>query len=254
MNSVQVQSSLEQSHRYSGGPCNLGAGLGRVWVTRRARAGKVDNEIKKCWVTLHAVQKLSDNYQIAMYEGARNAVPMTQRMRTSKNDAAQANKSMIRQTLEYVTSRVRAASTVKAEETQPKANRMRYRGSVGRNNTGQSHEDVIALSKAMITQTALFWTQWVRRTVRGAPTACRIRRSRGRESAWVGTTQDTDQTHLLLAQRDNEPPTNSSDLAISTQLMVTFWSAKRNGVTLVERDTHLTATPSAMSLESSGAP
>ena len=80
---------------------------------------------------------------------------MTQRMHTSKNDAAQANKSMIRQTLGYATSQVRAASTMKAEETQPKANRMRYRGSMGSNNTGQPYEDVLTLSRAMITQTAL---------------------------------------------------------------------------------------------------
>ena len=90
-----------------------------------------------------------------MFEGMRNAAPMTQRMRTSKNDAAQANKLMIRQTLGYVTSRARAASTVKAEETQPKANTMRYVGSVGRNNTGQPYRDVLTLSKAMITQTSL---------------------------------------------------------------------------------------------------
>jgi len=118
MKSVQVQSSLEPSHRYSGGPCNLGAGpFGRVRVTCRARTGKVDDEFKKSWVTLHADEKLSGNCEIAMFEGVRNAVPMTQRMRTSKNDAEQANRLMIRQTLGYVSSRVRAASTVKAEET-----------------------------------------------------------------------------------------------------------------------------------------
>jgi len=75
---------------------------------------------------------------------------------------------MIRQTLGYVTSRVRAASTVKAEDTQPKANTMSYIESVGRNNTGQPYEDVLALSRAMITQTVLDWKRWVRRTVRGA--------------------------------------------------------------------------------------
>ena len=60
----------------------------------------------------------------------------------------------------YVASRVRAASTVKAEETQLEANRMMYIGSVGRNNTGQPYEDVIPLSRAMITQTALDWKRW----------------------------------------------------------------------------------------------
>jgi len=98
-----------------------------------------------------------------MFEG----VTMTQRMRTSKHDPAQANKLMIRQKMGYVTSRVRAASTVKAEAIQPKANTMRYVGSVGRDNTGQPYEDVITLSRAMITQTVLDWRCWVRRTVRG---------------------------------------------------------------------------------------
>jgi len=140
MNSVQVQSSLQQSHRYSGGPCNLGAGFGRVRVTRRARTGKADDEFNKGWVTLHAVEKLSGNCEIAMCEGARNVAPMTPRMRTSKNDAARANELMIRQTLGYVTSRARAASTVKAEETRPKANTMRYIVCVGRNKTGQPYE------------------------------------------------------------------------------------------------------------------
>jgi len=166
--SVQVQSSLEQSHRYSGGPCNLGAGFGRVRVTRRARTGNVDDEFKKSRVTLHAEEKLSGNCEIAMFEGVRNAAPTTQRMRTSKNDTEQANKLMIRQTLGYVTSRVQATSTVKAEETQPKANTMRYIGSVGRNNTGQPYEDVLTLSRAMITQTSLDWMHCVRRTVRRA--------------------------------------------------------------------------------------
>ena len=68
-----------------------------------------------------------------MFEGVRNAAPTTQRMCTSKKDAEQANRLMIRQTLGYVSSRVRAASTVKAEETQPNANTMRCIGSVGRN-------------------------------------------------------------------------------------------------------------------------
>ena len=95
MKSVQVQSSLQQSHRHSGDKCNLGAGFGRVRVTLRARTGKVDDEFKNGWVPLHAVKKLSENCEIAMFEGVRNAAPMTQRMRTSKNDAAQANKLMI---------------------------------------------------------------------------------------------------------------------------------------------------------------
>ena len=103
-----------------------------------------------------------------MFEGVRNAAPMTQRMRTSKNDAVQANKWMIRKTLGYVMSRVRAASTVKVQETQPKANTKRYIGSVGRNNTGQRYEDVITLARGMITHTALDWTRCIRRTLRGA--------------------------------------------------------------------------------------
>jgi len=168
MKSVQVQSSLELSHRYSGGPCNLGAGFGRVRVTRSAGTGKVDDEFKNGWVTLHAVEKLLGNGEIAMFEGVRNAAPMTQKIRTSKNDAAQANRLMIRQTLGYVTSQVRVASTVKVEETQPKANRIRYIGSVGRNNTGQPYEDVLTLSRAIVTQTELDRTRWVRRTVRRA--------------------------------------------------------------------------------------
>jgi len=157
---------LRTIHRYSGGPCNLGAGFGRVRVTHRARTGNIDDEFKMGLVTLHAVEKLSGNCQIAMFEGVRNAAPMTQRMRTSKNDAAQANKLMIRQTLGYVTSRVRTASTVRAEETQPKANTTRYIGGVGRNNTGQPYEEVLTLSRATITQTALYWRCLVLRSVR----------------------------------------------------------------------------------------
>ena len=75
------------------------------------------------------------------FEGVRNAAPMRRRMRTSKNDAGQSNKLMIRQALGYAKIRVQVAAIVTAEETQLKANRMRYIESMDRTYSLSSAND-----------------------------------------------------------------------------------------------------------------